>query len=173
MKKNIIILLIVSALYGEMVAPVSAHTLKIDGSIGVNLHINPDDAPQEKIESSFLIDIQDKSGRFNPNNPANCDCVLTIFRDNVPLKQLPIVSGGTYAQIRYIFPQSGIYKVVVEGKPKGEGIPFQEFHTEFEYFVTSSDAQSVNILEPANGLGAYAPYIALGIGLLIIFMFVW
>lgn len=155
------------------VTSVFAHTLQIDKNIGVNLHIDPDDAPVSGKESKFLVDIQDSSGRFNPNNPANCDCVLTVFQYGKELKKMPVVAGGAYAQLRYTFPTSGVYKIIIEGKPKGEGIPFQEFRAEFEYFVKpgSSDTSSFQVQQ--NGLGMYIHYIVLGIGIIIILMFVW
>jgi hypothetical protein len=173
MKKYIFILLI-SQMVGlfVFVPTVFAHTLKIDGNMGINLHIDPDDAPVAGMESKFLLDIQDKSGRFNPNNPSNCDCVLTIFQNGVVLKTLPVIAGGTYAQLRFTFPTSGVYQVVVEGKPKGEGVPFQAFRTTFEYFIKPGNAESPYAHTQKNVLYEYAPYVGLAVGLLIILMFV-
>lgn len=173
MKKYIFVLL-VCQLVGLFlfVTPVFAHTLRIDGNMGINLHIDPDDAPVAGMESKFLLDIQDKTGRFNPNNPSNCDCVLTIMQNDVVLKTLPVIAGGTYTQIRFTFPTSGVYQVVVEGKPKGEGVPFQAFHTTFEYFVKPGGLESAAVQVHQNALYEYAPYAGLAVGLLIILMFV-
>jgi hypothetical protein len=172
MKHNIVYLIIF--LFFLMLLPrsVLAHTLKIDGTIGVNLHVDPDDAPVAGSESKFLLDIQDKSGRFNPNNPANCDCTLTVKQKGVVIKTLPVVSGGSYAQLRFTFPTSDVYEIVVEGKPKGEGVPFQAFQTTFEYFVKSSGSEPAMVSSPQNALSIYAPWIALVIGVCIIAMFV-
>jgi hypothetical protein len=172
MKKIIITLLLFSMAALFFTVPVSAHTLKIDGNIGVNLHVDPDDAPVAGGESKFLLDIQDKSGRFNPNNPSNCDCILTIMQKDMMLKQLPVVAGGTFAQLRFTFPTSDVYKVIVEGKPKGEGVPFQSFRTEFEYFVKSEAGDMSTVQTDQNVLATYAPLVALGVGLLIILLFV-
>jgi hypothetical protein len=173
MKKYIFILLIgqfIGLFY--FVTPAFAHTLKIDGNMGINLHIDPDDAPVAGAESKFLLDIQDKSGRFNPNNPSNCDCVLTILQNGVTLKTLPVIAGGTYAQLRFTFPTSGVYQVIVEGKPKGEGVPFQSFHTTFEYFIKPGGSEISFVQTQKNALYEYAPYAGLAVGLLIILMFV-
>lgn len=151
---------------------VFAHTLKIDGNIGVNLHVDPDDTPVAGSESKFLIDIQDKSGRFNPNNPTNCECVLTILQSDSVLKTLPVTAGGTYAQLRFTFPTSGVYRVVVEGKPRGEGVPFQSFRTNFEYYVQPGDSEMTTVQTSQNPLEKYTPYIVLIVGILIILMFV-
>ncbi len=151
---------------------VSAHTLKIDGNIGVNLHIDPDDTPVAGVESKFLLDIQDKSARFNPNNPANCECTLTISQNGTMLKTLPVVAGGSYAQLRYTFEKSGLYVVTVEGKPKGEGIPFQSFKTSFEYFVKSQDTAIGTTETQGNALAGFLPYVVLIVGLCVIALFV-
>ncbi len=164
-----IILIIV---FFSWVPSVSAHTLKIDGAIGVNLHVDPDDAPVGGVESKFLLDITDKNGRFNPNNPANCECTLTILKDGTVIKTLPVVAGGSYAQLRYTFPQSGIYTVVVEGKPKGEGVPFQSFRTEFEYFVKSGLGEDISIPPNNNALAQWLPYVVLVMGIFLIALFV-
>lgn len=165
--KNILLALF---FYFFCVPFVLAHTLKIDGNIGVNLHVDPDDAPVAGQESKFFVDIQDKSGRFNPNNPANCDCRLTIFQKDTPLKELPVTSGGSYTQIRYTFPSSGIYTVVIEGKSLGKGIAFQNFKTSFEYFVKPAPSENMLVLGGLNPLLAYAPYVALGVGIVIILL---
>lgn len=154
------------------VAPeVYAHTLKIDRNIGVNLHIDPDDAPVAGRESKLLLDIQDKSKRFNPDNPANCECILTISQNGTALKSLPVVVGGSYAQLRFTFPHEGAYSVIVEGKPRGGGVPFQSFRAEFEYFVRS-EAPAGDVFLTENALIRFTPYVALGVGLVIIAMFV-
>lgn len=155
-----------------VVPRVFAHTLKIDRAIGVNLHVDPDDAPVAGVESKFLLDIQDKSGRFNPNNPTNCDCVLTISQNGTPLATLPVIAGGTYAQLRFTFPHGGVYTVVVEGKPKGEGVPFQSFHTQFEYFVRANVSETQTVSTSENALAAFLPYVVLGVGFVVIVLFV-
>lgn len=152
-----------------MVQSVFAHTLKIDGSIGVTLHIDPDDEPVAGKESKLFVDISDKSGRFNPNNPGTCDCLLTIKEKNTILKTLPIVAGGSYTQLRYIFPEPGTYLIVIEGKSNKNGIPFQAFTTRYEYYVRPNN--QVAPLSRKNPLLMYAPYMALIMGLVIICMF--
>jgi len=166
--KKIIVILFFSFL---CVTPVFAHTLKIDGNIGVNLHVDPDDTPIAGRESKFFVDIQDKSGRFNPNNPSNCDCKLIISQKDTVLKTLLVTVGGSYAQLRFTFPTAGTYTVVVEGKPLGQGVAFQTFRTKFEYFVKSGSSEESSVQTDQNALRGYAPYVALVIGLVIITMF--
>jgi hypothetical protein len=170
MKKIFFLIFIISV--GVVPQQVFAHTLKIDGNIGVNLHIDPDDAPIAGRESKFLVDIQDKSGRFNVNNPENCDCTLTIMQKDTVLNVLPVTTGGMYNQIRYTFPSSGTYHVIVEGKPNGKGVAFQSFRTNFEYFISSGDSQGVSLKTDSNPLLVWLPYIAALIGSCIVLMFV-
>ncbi|MEJ0073385.1 MAG: hypothetical protein WDN27_04895 [Candidatus Saccharibacteria bacterium] len=43
----------------------SAHVLKIDGSIGGVLHINPDDNPTTGNPTDYILSFDDDSGKFN------------------------------------------------------------------------------------------------------------
>lgn len=153
-------------------ASVSAHTLKIDGNIGVILHIDPDDAPAAGSESKLFAEVEDKSGRFNVNNPENCDCRLTIKQKDVVLKVLPVTTGGVYSQIRYTFPSSGTYHIIIEGKPSGKGVAFQSFTTNFEYFVKPGISEGIVSGTESNPLLRWLPYITAGVGSCIILMFV-
>src|SRR5258706_8999090 len=111
MKKNIVFVMFIVFFLAPQ--QVFAHTLKIDGTIGVILHVDPDDAPVAGIESKLFVEIQDKSGRFNVNNPENCDCRLSIVQKDKTIKTLAVTTGGTYNQLRYTFPISGVYHVVI------------------------------------------------------------
>lgn len=165
MKK--IILSIAMLLMGMLWAPtVSAHTLKIDGTMGVTLHIDPDDQPVVGVESKLFVEIEDKSGRFDSNNPSNCFCILRVVSRGETIATLPVVSGGSYAQLRYTFAAPGRYRVIVEGKPNKDGQLFQAFSTTFEYYVRG-DAD----ISERNPLLAYVPYVVALDGVIIILMF--
>lgn len=148
------------------VPPVYAHTLKIDRAIGVTLHIDPDDAPLAGVESKLFVEITDSSGRFNSANPSNCECVLTIFSDGKARASLPVVNGGSYAQLRYIFPTSGKYEIEITGKPTRDGQRFQAFTLMYEYYVKGKTTTGM-----LNPLIAYIPYIQALCGGIIIWMF--
>lgn len=148
MKRRIALIIFFLLLSVYFVPSVSAHTLKIDGNIGVNVHIEPDDAPVSKSESKILVDITDKSGRFNPANPGNCNCFLTILQNGQELTKMAVTTGGMFNQLRYTFPQGGSYQVKIEGKPNGNGLAFQGFSVIFEYYVKG--AESVNSISSAR-----------------------
>ncbi|MBP9814157.1 hypothetical protein KBC80_03090 [Candidatus Woesebacteria bacterium] len=168
MKRNLFIVMmgiVTMCMYGAY--PVYAHTLKIDRAIGVSVHINPDDAPIAGKESAILVEITDSSGRFNATNPSNCICTLTVKSDGKSLVQLPVVSGGSYTQLRYTFPNAGKYSVVVDGKPNGEGQFFQSFSLTYEYFVKGETS-----ITEVNPLVPFIPYMQALCGAIIIWMFV-
>lgn len=163
MKYLLLFLLFLSVVY-----PVSAHTLKIDGSIGVTTHVEPDDEPIIGKESRIFISIEDTSGKFKPNNPSVCDCVLHIEKDGQRLQTLPVVSGGSYTQLRYTFSEPGRYILHVEGKPNGTGSPFQAFNTQYSYFIRGGNLKPVEV----NVLLTYFPYIVAVVGSMILVMFI-
>ena len=169
MKKNIVFVMFIVFFLAPQ--QVFAHTLKIDGTIGVILHVDPDDAPVAGIESKLFVEIQDKSGRFNVNNPENCDCRLSIVQKDKTIKTLAVTTGGTYNQLRYTFPISGVYHVVIQGKTNGKGLAFQSFRTDFEYFVKPGGSEFA-VIQQENPLRAWTPYIAAAIGSAIILIFV-
>lgn len=136
---QLIFFLLLSAFF---VPSVYAHTLKIDGNIGANVHIEPDDAPVSKLESKILVDITDKSGRFNPANPGNCACFLSILQNGKELTKMAVTTGGMFNQLRYTFPEGGSYQVKIEGKPNGNGLAFQGFSVIFEYYVKGAGSTS-------------------------------
>ncbi len=144
-----------------------AHILKVDGKIGVTVHIDPDDQPVAGKESKIFVDIQDQSGRFNPSNPESCDCFITITSEGKKMASMSLVSGGTYAQLRYTFPKAGEYLLTIDGNPNGTGKVFQSFHTEFEYYAMG-DTQ--NRTQSENPLRNYSPLVILivGIGLVLL-----
>ena len=146
---------------------VFAHILKVDGKIGVTMHIDPDDQPVAGKESKIFVDIQDQSGRFNPSNPESCNCFLSIYFQEKVLTKMSLVSGGTYAQLRYNFPKSGAYTLVIEGSPSGTGKVFQAFRTEFEYYALGSVS---NIDQTVNPLRKHSPLVILIVGIAIVLL---
>jgi len=142
MKRKSVLFIFFLLLLASFAPSVYAHTLKIDGNIGVNVHIEPDDAPVSKSESKILVDITDKSGRFNPANPGNCACFLSVLQNGKELTKMAVTTGGMFNQLRYTFPEGGSYQVKIEGKPNGNGLAFQGFSVLFEYYVKGAGSYS-------------------------------
>lgn len=145
-----------------------AHVLKIDGSIGITTHIDPDDEPVAKKEHTIFVTIKDADKKFDEKNPIGCDCVLQTVKDGKIVATLPITTGSTYNALRYTFPTNGTYQLRVIGEPNGKVAQFQPFDTSVEYYVKSSDSARV---DKQSVLFIYFPYLVLvGVGI-ILFMF--
>ncbi|CAN5154256.1 hypothetical protein BH09PAT2_BH09PAT2_10820 [soil metagenome] len=163
MKK--IILFTITILFIPLLSPVMAHTLKIDGNIGITLHIDPDDEPLAGKEAKILFDIQDKSHQFDSANPSNCNCFLEIKDSSKSLEKLSLVAGNTYSQLRYTFPYGGKYTFIVTGKWDGQGVPFTPFSASYDYYVLPQQGQSKQAQNDRNTLKDYLPFvIVMGIG---------
>ena len=131
----------------------------------MNIHLDPDDQPVAGKESKIFVDIQDQNGRFDPSNPEGCDCYVTILKNGTSLARLSLVSGSSFAQLRYIFPAGGTYQLTVEGKPNGNGRAFQAFTTTFEYYALGTGSQA-DVAQ--NPLRRNAPWVVLVAAVLII-----
>lgn len=172
MKRIILITFISLLIFLAIPNQTYAHTLKIDGNIGVNTHIEPDDTPIANQESKILVDITDKSGRFNPSNPSGCDCVLFIKQNGQELQKMNVVTNGMFAPLRYTFPSAGSYQVTVEGKSNGNGPPFQSFSVTYDYYVKGASGSLPTILA-RNPLQDQFSYITVFAGTLIILLFLY
>lgn len=162
-KLFLVLLFLVSVIPGA-----HAHILRVDGNIGVLLHVDPNDAPVAGQQANFFVIIQDYSGRFDISE---CYCTLAIKKDGKEIASFPINSNEFYRQIEYSFPASGIYQVIVAGKPTNGD--FQPFKTTFEYYVsTSLGTAATATTQETNPMQNYLPYISLIAGLLILGMLV-
>lgn len=139
-----------------------AHTLRVDRSIGVTVHINPDDEPVAQDISQIMIGVQDKEGRF-ARLASECICAVTVVKDGSPLETLPFVVSGESAMVSYTFPDAGIYKLEVSGVPRTlDG--FQSFTTVFSYRVTGDTPDGIvsREEESTNPLRTYMPFVVIG-----------
>ena len=153
---------------GMVISPnVDAHTLKVDGTIGVMVHVDPDDAPKVGEVGTIFVNIKDRAGRFDERNPASCTCTLTIRKDGEALTTMPVNSGNVYNTLSFTFSEAGSYELTVNGEPSGQGTPFPPFETTFNYYVTGG--QSVY---SENPLQRYLPFVMVVVGFVIILMFV-
>lgn len=134
-----------------------AHTLKIDGTIGVTLHINPDDEPIQGQSATMSLDIHDTAGRFNPLRPADCSCTLKITQNGKAIGALSITDGNSYPPLSFTFPESGSYNLRVTGKPR-DGGDFQPFDLTFETYVRSA-VGDVEAGHSSNKLQTYLPIV--------------
>lgn len=146
-----------------------AHFESVDRSITGILHMDPDDNPIAGQETPFHIDIKDADNKFDIKN---CICTITIFDNEEKIysfenSQLPI---GLYEiNFNYEIPKKGVYKIVVDGKPKTPD-DFKQFNIAFDArFERELDGQERLL----NQISSYRGYIlfslvALSFGLVIV-----
>lgn len=159
--KNFLIAVIFLFVFIALQKPVTAHTLKIDGNIGVTLHVEPSDEPVVGKTSNIFIDIQDNSRKFDPNNPENCDCYLEILKGETPLKRISLVAGNSFTQPSYTFPEKGTYTLIVSGVWNGEDVAFDDFRVSYDYYVSEKSSSSPHQILEQNSLKKYVPFVIL------------
>ena len=96
-------------------APVSAHQLEHDGSIGAVMHIDPDDSPIVGQPANFFFDITDRDNHFTMSN---CACTVTIQENGKSLYSTALTSASlSSTSFSYSFPQRDVYNIIFEGVP--------------------------------------------------------
>lgn len=153
--------------------PASAHTLKVDGQIGVTLHVDPDDEPVASEMSTFFISIQDKSGAFNPTG---CRCTIDVLYNGGVIDSLPFTPDAKgAASTMYSFPQSGRYSLTIVGTSQRLD-ELSSFTTTFTYQVKpgKSDLAAIE-RSPAeqSPLRTYTPLVVIAAALFLLILFLW
>lgn len=161
MKKIIGLLLGFCILY-SFPLPVDAHVLKMDGNIGVIIHISPDDDPIVGKESNFFFEFKDKQGKFSPEK---CDCVVSISTSGSTLFTQTLFTNTTDPSLRnasltYTFPTTGVYQAVITGNPITKNA-FTPFHLIYDIRVDKT-IKTENVTS-SSWISSYIPYIAVGI----------
>ncbi len=131
----------------------AAHTLKVDGSIGVTMHVDPDDAPLANQNAHIMIGVQDKRAGFSAFS--DCTCSLTIKRDDQLITTIPLTGTASEAMANYTFASAGTYTLTVDGQAKEPG-RFEDFGVTFTYII--GRGQSTTIYKQSkNVLRSYMP----------------
>lgn len=115
-------------LHFALLTSVGAHILKTDGSIGVVLHISPDDDPVVEEPAHFFFEIKDTEGKFTENS---CNCTATVFENG----QKIIAQSISDSTFTYTFPQKGLYTITLSGSPLN-GNSFQPFTLSYDVLVS-------------------------------------
>lgn len=110
-----------------LILPVSAHVLVTEQTVGVVLHMTPDDDPIAGQETIFSLIFKDTATQFTV---ANCQCQLQLVRDNRLYATYTIEAMAVdQGQAIGTFPDRGQYTLRIVGQPKTPG-SFQEFTIE-------------------------------------------
>ena len=141
---------------GLLVAPVSAHTVKVSRDVAALFHINPNHNPRAGQPSLAWFALTRKGGQQIPFE--QCNCKLAVYPEPLqegsrPLMQptLKPVSADQYQDIpgAYItFPKAGIYELELSGTPKA-GATFRPFAVSYEVTVQPGGSSPSN----SEGMG--------------------
>lgn len=146
--------LLILACWALAVPAVWAHTVVTDGTIGMTMHIDPDDAPVAGVPSRFDLWFRDLSGRLDAGQ---CDGSFSVSRAGslVGEPQVLFPPGTKTAAVGHslTFPAPGVYTVTIEGTPRGTA-RFSPFRLVFDVRV-SGDGSA-----PAVGPADPLPYVA-------------
>lgn len=147
--------------------PASAHTLTTDGTIGATVHITPDDDPVVGQEAVFYFEIKDTTNQFNPTE---CNCIVSITKDGKQMYSASVFETTTTADFKtpsltYIFPEKGMYRVSLVGKPDNAG-SFQPFTLTYDIRI----AREGVVQRPVSQSGGVFVRITAVITIIIVFV---
>ncbi len=119
------------------ISSVFAHVLKSDGSVGVVMHIDPEDDPIVGQPASFFLEFKEKNETFKADN---CNCKLSIYKDGKEIFSQPLSldssnSGVYQSAVYFTFPEKNVYTIKIAGLPKSEG-NFQPFNLSYDLRVS-------------------------------------
>ena len=119
--------------------PGLAHSLQIEGDVGVLMHVDPGDEPVAGGQAALMFEMQDRHGRFSLDR---CDCRLRISRNNIEIFDGAIIGDRPAAAIvPFVFADSGMHRAEVSGNPR-PGATFPPFHVVFDVRVVPDTAPS-------------------------------
>ena len=123
------------------------HILKVDRSIGINLHINPDDDPIAGQNATFFPDLRDKDNKFDIND---CQCSVKITKNDELqfskfLNNDQSSNSNNLPVFNYTFPDKGVYSIEFTGKSYSGN--FQDFNIVFD---TRIERQPTNSALPID-----------------------
>jgi len=141
--------------------PAQAHVVLTDGTIGVTMHIDPDDAPVAGTPSRFNFWFKDTTGHLDPTR---CKGSFTISSGDWLVTTQPLfaqVNSGLVSFHEFTFEKPGVYTVRVSGFPIGT-VSFQPFLLEFKVRVAAG-SQAYPVSGPQNWVVEHAPHLLTGL----------
>jgi hypothetical protein len=134
--KTLVLFFTFTFLFSALISNVNAHILKTDGSIGIVLHVNPNDEPKASVESNIYIEITDKNKKFDITK---CDCKIRILLDDKEILSDTLSQENQNIDLnspvfKFIFPQIGIYQIRLIGAATNNE-DFQKFNINYDIRV--------------------------------------
>lgn len=121
--------------------PAHAHETKFDGSLGVLLHMEPQDSPVIKETAKLFFYFEDAKKEFSLSD---CNCVVTIELEGKTIFSQKLTNqektyGSNVSSIEFSFPKKAIYKILLTGASLKNA--FKQFHIEYNARV---ERESIN-----------------------------
>ncbi len=131
-------------------APISAtaHSLKIDGTVGAVLHLSPSDDPLAGPVTSGYLEFKSDAQAFEFSD---YDISLSVSAQSgnvahaIPKEDLKETSENTLA-FSYAFPKKGVYQLTVAGAPQG-GAPAFELTYDIRVAEEGSSAPRASFIQ--------------------------
>jgi hypothetical protein len=124
------------------VSPVWGHVVAVDGTIGVTMHIDPDDQPVTGSPTRFYLWFKDTTGRLKPQD---CRGTFSVSdADDYVLQTQPLFArtgSGLNDLHEVTFVKPGVYTVRINGAPTGT-TTFHPFLITFQVRVTGGASAS-------------------------------
>lgn len=149
--------MLLTVLFGFVPKSAFAHVLKVDGGIGVTLHVDPGDNPTAGETARFYFEIKDKQNKFTPEQ---CACAVAIAKSSngevVKTAQLFTGTGAgglSTPLLEYVFMQGGVYKVSLAGSSKNGTFP--NFKVTFDVRVEAGEQSKGAHTDASHGHAAH------------------
>jgi hypothetical protein len=154
----------------------SAHEIKSAGTLNILLHMEPLDNPAAGEDAQVFFSVEDSANKFKY---ADCTCRVIVKRmDDFELLNRLVTPeddapdwGANVARIPFVFPQVGIYKVIIQGTSKAK--TFTDFNLEYDKRIErQSESESLAPMEDQSDSGwlsnpFYIGAIAIVLGIII------
>ena len=130
--------MVVSLAGGLVALPALAHKTEVSGDVAGIWHLEPNHSPKAGEPAQVWVALTRQGGKVIPLE--QCDCRLAVFKANenedAPVLQpeLEPITAESFQGIpgaKVTFPEVGEYRLVLTGRPEGEGTftPFELSYT--------------------------------------------
>lgn len=116
-------------------AKTSAHIVETDGDMSVTLHILPQDYPVINVPQTLEFIYGKPATGFDAHN---CVCTMALLQNDRQILQEEVPATNSYfGKLTYTFKETGVYKVLLEGKPR-HSEDFRPFNLTYNIRVAKS-----------------------------------
>lgn len=142
----------------------TAHILKSDENIGGVIHVDPNDEPVAKSQSSISFEIKDTANKFSYEK---CNCIFSISQNEKEIYSTELPKDSTAQTTEYTFPTANSYRITLTGAPV-DSQEFRPFTLEYDIRVSKEVTQKESTSVTNNNSHAYYALAFITLGVIII-----